>query len=128
MSEPVGAEPSAPPPAPPGGRTWQLAGVAVAAFVLFRTVELALLRFDGHAFLDLQGWLDGLPGRLVTVVVLVAILLHGSGGLRAVVGLRSPRGEGLAGPAGSAGMWFLTLALAVPGAAVLLWPWVDQNL
>jgi hypothetical protein len=120
--------PRPPVPAPPGGRAWQLASVLAVAWVAFRVVELALVRFDGHAFLRLQDWLDGLPGRLATVVVLVAVLLHATGGLRAVVGVRSPRGAGLAGEPGSAAMWFLTLALAVPGAAILLWPWVDQNL
>ena len=99
-----------------------LAGTLVFVYTAFLAVQIAAVGFDNNRLYTRLHQLEGnVVSRAVLAVVLVAALFHGLNGLRVtLVGMsarlaRHDRGLHTA-------VQFLTFAVGVPGAFVILWP------
>lgn len=104
-----------------GSRRVGVAAVLAAAYVLGVTVDRLLLVTDGSAFLDWRARLDGVVGRAALAVVVVGVLFHALDGLRRLAGRTAAQDRRLAAAAA-----FLTWALGLPIALVVLWPAVQE--
>lgn len=112
------------PAGPWSHRSGRLAGLVLFALVLAWMARIVLLEVDRASF-DRAVELGANVGlRGVACLAWLALLRHGLGGLRVVVlesAVDGPRWDRVMGPA----VWFLTFALALPGWAMILRPWLE---
>ena len=116
----------APSPAPDATVSWWrwATAVAILAFLVAHVVEIALVRFDGRAYLTLREWWGSPAGRIAASVVVVSVLVHGLSGLVAAWGTLVGEPTRIHDPRTRAALWFGVLAAGVPLVVVTMWPWL----
>ncbi|HEY5154060.1 MAG TPA: hypothetical protein VIJ47_04950 [Acidimicrobiales bacterium] len=98
-----------------------MAGVVVLAYVVVEAVALLSIN-DRNQFNRWGAAMGSIGARLVLAAVLLAALFHTLDGMRRLVLELGPGIERHDDQLRTA-VVFLTWALAVPAAAVLVWPW-----
>jgi len=102
-------------PAWPLGR---FAGLVTLSGVLVWAFAIAVLGTDRRAYSDMVGWSGNVVSRVLLSVVVFAAVLHLVDGIgRCFPSSRPERWRAAA--------WFAALAVGVPAAAVLVWPFVE---
>lgn len=98
-----------------------LAGTVLFVYVMFLAAQVAAAGFDSHLYTRLHQIQGNVVARAVLAVVLVAALFHGLNGLRITlvdISTRLARHDrGL-----RTIVQFLTFAIGLTGAFVILWP------
>ena len=112
---------AATPTGSPGVRWRAVAGVLTLAYVVWYAVDLTTLAIDPFLFNRVHAVADSLLSRSVFAGLFLAVLVHATDGLqRAVVDLWPAWGRHAVGLRAAGG--FVTMAVWVPGALVILWP------
>jgi succinate dehydrogenase/fumarate reductase cytochrome b subunit len=112
--------------APTRSSRWgAISGIVVFGYAVILAVAISQIG-DRNRFNRWGGALGSLGARLVLAVVVGAALFHALDGLRRMVQELAPgivaRDQQL-----RAGVLFLTWALALPAAAVIVWPWIAET-
>ena len=117
--------PDAPLAAPARFVWWRWpAGLVVLLYVLAHVVELALVRFDGRAYLRVRDVWATPVGRCASAIVVVCVLVHGAFGLLSAWGTMVGEPGRIDDPRSRAAVWFCVVAVAVPAVTLTVWPWL----
>jgi succinate dehydrogenase/fumarate reductase cytochrome b subunit len=109
---------------PPSNLAGIVCGIVVFAYVVFFAVEVVVAGLDHRLYNRLHEIQGNVVSRVVLSVVVGCALYHGLNGLRLVfadVGPLSRHQDALRSLVA-----FATFALAVPTAAVILWPSISD--
>ena len=110
------------PAAPVGRRRWGvLAGLVLYAYAAFLAIEMGAAGIDTRAFGRLHQIQGNVLVRFVLAGVLLAALFHSLNGLRIIVLAAVPRWSRHDEAVRSL-VQFLTFAVGIPGAFVIVWP------
>jgi succinate dehydrogenase / fumarate reductase cytochrome b subunit len=103
----------------------RVTGFLVFFFLLLHIVDVSLINYQGGRLYNSVHELYGnIFLRLFEVGLLFALLFHSFNGLRIIAVDFFPkavRNEKML----TGGVLFLTLALGIPGAVVIVWPWLS---
>lgn len=98
-----------------------VAAYSALAFVVWYVVDLAVMRADPTRFIDVHRVMGHLVVRLLIVAVWFGLLVHGLDGLRVTIRDAVPDRARLM-PRLDAAVQFLTCAVGIPVALVIVWP------
>jgi succinate dehydrogenase hydrophobic anchor subunit len=98
-----------------------IAGVVLYAYVVVAVLQLVVLERDRSSYDSLHRSFHQLPYRALIAVAAVAGIFHALDGLRRTIGDLLPRDRSDDGHLRTV-VAFLTFAIGVPAAAVILWP------
>lgn len=101
-------------------RLGRIAGVVTFAWVLVWGAAIAVLGFDRRSYSTLVRGSGNIVVRLVLGVLIFAAVLHAVDGIARLLHTDPERSRAAA--------WFLTVAIAFPCLAVLVWPFVEGRL
>lgn len=102
----------------PVWRTARIAGVVTFAWVVVWAAAIAVLGSDRRTYSTLVRASGNVVARLLLALVVMAATLHLVDGISRLV--PAPDRDRW-----RAAAWFVTLAVGIPTAAVLLWPFVE---
>lgn len=98
----------------------RISGLVTLAWVMAWALAIAVLGTDRRAFNTLVRLSGNVAMRVILAVVVFAALLHTVDGL----GRCLPNGKP---ERWRAAAWFVAIALGIPAAAVLVWPFLESR-
>ena len=105
----------------------RVSGFLVFMFLLLHIVDVSLINADGDLYNEVHALYGNILLRLFEVGLLFALIFHALNGLRIVIVDFFPRAVANE-KALTAGVVTLTLLTGIPGALVILWPFIDGRI
>lgn len=105
----------------------RVSGFLVFMFLLLHIVDVSLVKADVDLYDEVHALYGNILLRLFEVGLLFALLFHALNGLRIVIVDFFPRAVANEKRL-TAAVVTLTLAAGIPGAVVILWPFIDGRI